>query len=123
MIDRKAIQVQESVGLISVRLFTVLLNEACEMLLEGVGKIEDIEELMLTGYGMRFGPFSIADIIGLDRVARWMENLFNEYGDARYKPNPMIKQLIRQNNFGLSTGKGFFSYDEEGVKIENDKCE
>lgn len=117
MIKRKAIPVEESVGLISVRMFTVLLNEACEMVLEGVGCKDDIEQLMLTGYGMRLGPFSIADIIGLDRVSRWMENLFNEFGDARYKTNPMIKRLIRQNHYGLSSGKGFFEYDENGERI------
>ena len=117
MIKRQAIPVEESVGLISVRMFTVLLNEACEILLEGVACKDDIEQLMMTGYGMRFGPFTIADIIGLDRVARWMENLFNEYGDARFKPNPLIKRLIRQHHFGLANGRGFYEYDNAGEKV------
>ena len=123
MINRKAIPVEESVGLVSVRMFTVILNEACEMVLEGISNKDDIEQLMLTGYGMRVGPFSIADIIGLDRVTRWMENLFNEYGDARFKPNPLIKRLIRQHHYGLHVGKGFYEYDEAGEKIVNQKTE
>jgi 3-hydroxybutyryl-CoA dehydrogenase len=117
MVKRKPIPVEESVGLISVRMFTVMLNEACELVLEGVGCKSDIEQLMITGYGLRHGPFAIADIIGLDRVSRWMENLFNEYGDSRFKPNPLIKRLMRQHHYGLAVGKGFFEYDENGEQI------
>lgn len=123
MIKRKPIPVEESVGLVSVRMFCVILNEACEMVLEGVGSKDDIEQLMLTGYGMRFGPFSIADIMGLEKVVRWMENLFNEFGDARYKPSPLLKRLTRHNMYGKSTGQGFFKYNEEGEKIEATKLE
>lgn len=123
MIKRQVIPVEESVGLVSVRMFTVILNEACEMVLEGISNKDDIEQLMLTGYGMRVGPFTIADIIGLDRVTRWMENLFNEYGDARFKPNPLIKRLIRQHHYGLYVGKGFYEYNEAGEKIVSQKTE
>lgn len=118
MLKRKVIPVEESVGLISVRLFSVILNEACEMVMEGIGCKDDIEQLMLTGYGMRYGPFTIADIIGIDRVVRWMENLFNEFGDSRFKPNPMIKRLIRQHRYGVAVGKGFYEYDANGDKID-----
>lgn len=118
MLNRIVIPVEESVGLISVRMFTVILNEACEMVLEGVGSIDDIEKLMMTGYGMRLGPFSIADIMGLDRVARWMDNLFNDFGSPRYKPNPLIKKLLRMQHYGISTQRGFFKYDEMGRRIK-----
>jgi 3-hydroxybutyryl-CoA dehydrogenase len=118
MINRTVIPVEESVGLISVRMFAVILNEACEMVLEGVGSIDDIEKLMMVGYGMRFGPFTIADKMGLDRVARWMDNLFNDFGAPRYKPNPLIKRYLRQQHYGISSGKGFFTYDENGNRIK-----
>ncbi|MDA3815798.1 MAG: 3-hydroxyacyl-CoA dehydrogenase family protein, partial [Prolixibacteraceae bacterium] len=91
--------------------------EACEMLLEGVGSQNDIEQLMITGYGMRLGPFTIADVMEHDRDTRWIEKLFHKYGDTRYKTNPMIKRLLRQHNYGLSSGKGFYTYDENGEKI------
>jgi 3-hydroxybutyryl-CoA dehydrogenase len=118
MVKRKAIPVEESVGLVSIRMFTVLLNEACELVLEGVGCKNDIEQLMMTGYGMRLGPFTVADIMGLDRVARWMENLFNEFGDSKFKPNPLIKKMLRQHRYGIASGKGFYSYDENGEQIK-----
>lgn len=117
MLKRKPIPVEESVGLISVRMFTVILNEACEIVMEGIGTIENVEQLMQTGYGMRYGPFSVADIMGIDRVARWMENLFNEFGDARYKPNPLIKKLLRHHHYGVISGKGFFAYNANGEKL------
>jgi len=118
MVKRKPIPVEESLGLISVRLLTVMVNEACEMVQEGVGSKEDIEQLMHIGWGMRMGPFSVADIMGIDRMARWMEKLFNEFGDPKFKPNPLIKKLIRQRHFGVSSGQGFFSYDENGERIK-----
>jgi 3-hydroxybutyryl-CoA dehydrogenase len=118
MVKRKAIPTEESVGLISVRMFTVILNEACELVLEGVACRNDIEQLMMTGYGMRLGPFTIADIMGIDRCARWMEKLFNEFGEVKFKPNPLIKKMLRQHRYGLSSGKGFYSYDENGEQIK-----
>lgn len=118
MINRIVIPVEESVGLISVRMFVVILNEACEMVMEGVGDIDEIEQLMVVGYGMRFGPFTIADKMGLDRVSRWMENLFNEFGSPRFKPNPLLKRLLRQRCYGILSGKGFFEYDESGNRIK-----
>jgi 3-hydroxybutyryl-CoA dehydrogenase len=118
MVKRKPIPVEESVGLVSVRMFTVMLNEACQLVLEGVGNKNDIEQLMMTGYGMRIGPFALADIMGLDRVVRWGEKLFNEFGDTRYKPNPLIKKMLRQHRYGMAHGKGFFAYDENGEQIK-----
>jgi 3-hydroxybutyryl-CoA dehydrogenase len=118
MVKRKPIPVEESVGLISVRMFSVLLNEACQLVLEGVGCKNDIEQLMMTGYGMRLGPFTVADIMGLDRTVRWMEKLFNEFGDSKFKPNPLIKKMLRQHRYGVSVGKGFYCYDENGDQIK-----
>ncbi|MGE4586164.1 MAG: 3-hydroxyacyl-CoA dehydrogenase family protein [Mangrovibacterium sp.] len=120
LINRKIIPVAESAGLVSVRMFVVLLNEACEELMEGVGTIEDIDETMRIGLGMRTGPFELADIMGLDKVVLWMENIFNEFGDARYKPSPYVKRLVRAKQYGLSTRKGFYRYDEDGNKLTND---
>lgn len=84
MVNRQAIPVEESAGLISIRLYTALLNEACEVLLEGVGAMVDIDTVWKVGFGMRFGPFELADILGIDKINRWMENLYSEFGDPRY---------------------------------------
>jgi 3-hydroxybutyryl-CoA dehydrogenase len=117
MIGRTVIPVEESPGLISVRLFIALVNEACEVLMEGVGAMEDIDLTMKVGLGMSLGPFELADKVGLDKVLRWMENIYSEFGDIKYKASPILKKLVRANQFGRINGKGFYKYDENGRKI------
>lgn len=119
MLGKEGIQVQESPGLISVRIFVALLNEACEVLLERVGTMEDIDKTMRIGLGLTLGPFETADKIGLDKVKRWMENLYNEFGDKKYMASPIIKRLVRANQLGRINNKGFYKYDESGKKTPN----
>jgi len=118
LINRKIVPVQESAGLVSVRIFVVLLNEACEILMEGISNVEDIDQTMKIGFGMRLGPFELADKMGLDKVLRWMDNIYNEFGDIRYKPNPYLRKLVRAKHFGIEGGAGFYNYDEDGKRIQ-----
>jgi len=117
MIGKALVQVQESPGLISIRLFVTLVNEACEILMEGVGNKSDIDTTMRIGLGLSLGPFELADKVGLDKVERWMDNLYGEFGDIKYKASPIIKRHVRAHQYGRSTGKGFYAYDEMGRKI------
>ena len=120
LIGRQMIPVDESPGLLSVRLFATLINEACEVLMEGIGSMEDIDLAVRSGLGLGMGPFELADKIGLDKVVRWLDNLYNEFGDMRYKASPMLKKLVRANHLGRTTGKGFYRYTPEGKKIINE---
>ena len=117
MLGKEVIPVQESPGLISVRIFVALVNEACEVLMEGVSSMEYIDQTMKIGLGMALGPFEQADKIGLDKVTRWMENLYYEFGDKKYIASPILKKLVRANQLGRVSGRGFYNYDEEGRKI------
>lgn len=114
VLRRTAIPVHESVGLIGVRMFVTLINEACDIFMEGVSTIEDIDTTMRIGYGMRYGIFQLADIVGLEKIERWGENLFNEFGRQAHKPSPIIKRLVRAQHTGTGVGSGFYNYDEEG---------
>lgn len=114
LVNRQAIPVEESAGLISIRLYMALLNEACEVLMEGVGTLANIDTVWKIGFGMRFGPFELADILGIDKVNRWMENLYSEFGDPMYMPSPVIKKLNRAKRFGKHVCWGFYKYDEKG---------
>ncbi|HEX3009876.1 MAG TPA: 3-hydroxyacyl-CoA dehydrogenase family protein [Bacteroidales bacterium] len=116
MIGKKVVTVNESPGNISTRLIVTLINEACEVLMEGVGSIENIDDTMKIGYGMQFGPFELADRIGLDKILKYMDNLYQEFGLQKFKASPIIKRLVRANNLGRKTEKGFYKY-ENGVKI------
>ncbi len=117
MLGKEVIPVEESPGLISVRLFVALVNEACEVLMEGVGTREDIDKTMRIGLGLTLGPFELADKVGLDKVVRWMDNLYHEFGDIKYKASPVIKKLVRALQYGRGSGQGFYKYDETGRKI------
>jgi 3-hydroxybutyryl-CoA dehydrogenase len=119
LINRTIVPVEESAGLISIRIYVAALNVACELLQEGVSNLEDIDLTMKIGFGMRLGLFEVADTIGLDKVERWMENIYGEFGDVRYKPSPYLKKLVRAKHLGVSTGQGFYVYDDKGSKIQS----
>jgi 3-hydroxybutyryl-CoA dehydrogenase len=122
LLDKISIPVIESPGLVSVRLFVILLNEACETLMEGVSTIENIDLATRSCFNMPLGPFEFADKVGLDKVMRWMENLYAEFGSSRYVASPMIKKLVRANRLGRVSGIGFYEYDADGNKITEDTC-
>jgi len=115
-VEKKVITVNESPGNISTRLIIPLINEACEILMEGVATIEDIDETMRFGFGMQLGPFELADKSGLDKLDTWMDNLYEEFGDRRFKPSPLIKRLVRAGHLGRISGEGFYKYSN-GKKI------
>lgn len=116
LLGKKVIPVKESPGLLSTRLIVPMINEACDILMEGIGKMEDIDATMKAGFGLPLGPFEMADKIGLDKIFRWCENLYDEFGDQKYKSSPLLKKLVRANQWGRRTGKGFYEYTPEGVK-------
>ncbi len=117
MLNKKVVTVTESPGLVSVRLFVVIINEACQMLTEGLTSKEDIDTVLKRSIGSHYGPFEMADKIGIDKVLRWMESLYNEFGDLRYKAHPVIRRYVRANQLGRKTLRGFYEYDEDGNKI------
>jgi len=118
LLEKEVITVMESPGNISTRMIVPLINEACELLMEGIGTIEDIDRTMKLGFGLRLGPFEMADKIGLVKISRWMDNLYKEYGDRKYKTSPYVKKLVRAGQFGRITGEGFYLYNEQKEKIK-----
>lgn len=112
MIGKKLVNVNESAGNISTRMLVPLVNEACEILMEGVATVADIDETMKETSGLQLGPFEMADKIGLDKVLKWMENLYIEFGEQKYKPSPVLKRLVRANLTGRRTGEGFYLYKD-----------
>jgi 3-hydroxybutyryl-CoA dehydrogenase len=122
LIGKIPIPVVESPGLISVRLFVVLLNEACETYMEGVGSMSCIDATIRASFNMSLGPFEFADKVGLDKIHKWMENLYDEFGSSRYVASPIIKKLVRANRLGRFTGHGFYEYDDKGNRISDCSC-
>lgn len=117
LIGRIPVMVDESPGFVSVRLIVSLIGEACNTLMEGVASKTSIDLTTKRGLGLALGPFELADKIGIDRIVKWMENLYIEFGSQKYKPSPLLKKMVRSNKLGRKTGKGFYDYDEKGNKI------
>lgn len=118
MINHEFVQVTESSGLVSLRLFLIQLNEACSMLMEGVATVEDIDHVLTVGFGHRQGVFRTADQIGIEKIVKLLENLYEEYGHVKYKPSPILLRLSRAKLWGISKGRGFYTYDESGNIIK-----
>lgn len=112
MVGKEMVEVQESPGNISTRMIVPLINEACSILLEGVASVSDIDKTIKYTTGYQTGPFELADNMGLDKVLKWMDNLYNEFGEIRYKPSPIIKRLVRAGMVGRLSGEGFYSYPD-----------
>ena len=104
-------KINESNGNISLRILTVMLNEACQTLMENVSTLENIDRTFTVIYGQRFGVFRLADIVGIERMVALMEAMFNDFGDKKYKPSPLLWKLYRSNQLGVRTGKGFYIYN------------
>ena len=119
ILDKKWITVNEYPGYVTTRIIVPLLNEAMHVLMEGVASAEDIDEAMKLGFGFNVGPLTLADMMGLDVVMSWMENLLHELSEHKYNPCPLLRKMVRAGHLGVKTGGGFFQYDSEGNKIEN----
>lgn len=115
MLDKRPITLVESPGNISTRLFVPLINEACELLMEGVASVSCIDETMKLGFGLQLGPFELADRVGIDKVQKWMDNLYLEFGTDKFKPSPIIKRLVRANLLGRKVSRGFYNYENEKI--------
>jgi 3-hydroxybutyryl-CoA dehydrogenase len=103
--------VPDGPGLIFPRILCMIINEAAFALMEGVASAEDIDAAMRLGMNHRLGPLEWADRIGLDQVLAVLEALQVEYGEDKYRPAPLLRQLVRAGHLGRATGRGFHVYD------------
>ncbi len=118
LLDKQWITVHEYPGYVTTRIIVPLLNEAMHVLMEGVASADDIDKAMKLGFGFNVGPLTLADMMGLDVVMSWMENLLSELSEHKYNPCPILRKLVRAGHLGVKTGRGFFEYDDDGNKIE-----
>jgi len=114
LLGKTGIEVFEYPGYVTTRVILPFLNEAMHVVMEGVASAEAVDTSMKLGYGLPIGPLALADRIGLDEVSRWMQYLFTELGDLKYRPCPLLRKMIRAGHIGVKSGRGFFEYDEDG---------
>ena len=110
-IHKTPIEVYEYPGYVTTRLIVPLINEAIFVVMEGVASAEDVDTAMRLGYNLEKGPLALADHMGLDVVMSWMEHLFHELGDLKYRPCPLLRKMVRAGRLGVKSGEGFFQYE------------
>ena len=109
-LGKTPIEVYEYPGYVTTRVILPMINEAMHVVLEGVASADDVDTAMKLGYNMEIGPLALADRMGLDEVMKWMEHLFRELGDLKYRPCPLLRMKVRAGHLGVKSGKGFFDY-------------
>ena len=101
---------KDSYGFIVNRLLAPQINEAINCVYEGLATPGDIDSMMKLGANHPMGPLALGDLIGLDVVLNIMETLYDGFDDPKYRPSPLLKQMVAAGYLGRKTGKGFADY-------------
>lgn len=109
------VEVGDSPGFVANRLMIPMINEAVFTLNEGVASADDIDAVMQLGASHPMGPLALADLIGLDVCLSIMEALHHAFGDDKYRPAPLLRQMVSGGQLGRKSGSGFYSYDYAGA--------
>jgi 3-hydroxybutyryl-CoA dehydrogenase len=109
-LGKTPVEVRDFPGFISNRVLMPMINEAVFALMEGVANPEDIDQVMKLGMNHPMGPLRLADLIGLDVCLSIMNVLYDGFKDPKYRPCPLLRQMVDAGWLGRKTGKGFYEY-------------
>jgi 3-hydroxybutyryl-CoA dehydrogenase len=109
-IGKTPISVKNSPGFAVNRILVPMINEAVFVLQEGLASAEDIDAGMTLGCNQPIGPLALADLIGLDTVLAIMQVFSDGFDDPKYRPAPLLKEMVAAGHLGRKSGRGFYSY-------------
>ena len=110
-LGKTPVVVKDSPGFVVNRLLCPMLNEAVLAYGEGIATAADIDEAMKLGCNHPIGPLALADLIGLDVLLAVMEVFHREFKDPKYRPAPLLKEMVAAGELGRKSGRGFHTYN------------
>lgn len=109
-IGKEPVEVAEAPGFVVNRILIPMINEAIELVQQGVASPEDIDQAMKLGANHPMGPLALGDLVGLDVCLAIMDTLYNETHDGKYRASTLLRKMVRAGRLGRKSGKGFFEY-------------
>src|SRR5215831_4587902 len=109
-LGKTPIIVKNSPGFVVNRLLCPMLNEAVFAFAEGIASAQEIDDGMKLGCNHPIGPLSLADLIGLDVLLAVMEVFYRDFNDPKYRPAPLLKEMVAAGYLGRKSGRGFYTY-------------
>ena len=109
-LGKSPITVKNNPGFVVNRILVPMINEAFFVLAEGLATAEDIDAGMKLGCNQPIGPLALADMIGLDVCLAVMDVYLTEFGDSKYRPCPLLKEMVAAGRLGRKTGQGVYTY-------------
>ncbi len=111
-LGKTPIGVKNSAGFVVNRILCPMINEAIFALQEGLASAEEIDAGMKLGCNHPIGPLALCDLIGLDVELAVMEVLYGSFNDPKYRPAPLLREMVDAGQLGRKTGRGFYRYDK-----------
>lgn len=109
-LGKEPVEARDFPGFVSNRILMPFLNEAAYALMEGVADAQAIDAVATLGFAHPMGPLALADLIGLDTLLAIMEAFHEGFNDSKYRPAPLLKEMVAAGYLGRKSGRGFFTY-------------
>ncbi len=112
VMGKKGIVVGDSPGFVSNRVLMLTINEAIFLVQERVAPAEGVDEIFKNCFEHKMGPLETADLIGLDTILLSIEVLYDEFKDSKFRPCPLLRQMVDAGLHGRKSGRGFYNYED-----------
>lgn len=112
-LGKTPVEINDTPGFAVNRMLIPMINEAVFCLMEGVATAEAIDTTMKLGANHPMGPLALADLVGLDVCLSIMEVLHKDLGEDKYRPCPLLRQMVAAGHVGRKVGQGFYAYADK----------